>query len=254
MSAADFDIWRSAIDALAKRNGAVELCAAMPDEQGGEPELHRTRLLRVDADGTMLVERPGVAGVSRAMAADQAVLLTAPWQGQRWQGRSTVLGLERVALTGDLVLPALRLSPASGVRSGQRRRFYRVGLTSVDLAGMTLAVEAATPEGGEAPLKATIANLGGGGMGAIVPLDAQTAASLRKGRTFRCQFRLPDANHALELHARLVHVEPLPERRIYLGLAFTFADAAQEKRVQDEIARFVTELDRKQLRRLRGAG
>ena len=242
-------IWRRGLEALAARNGPADLSPAGDGE--GAADYFRSRILGLGADGEILVERPGVAGISTAMAVGKAVHVTLMADGQRWQGTARVRGLEAASLNGAVTVPALRLSPATEIRSGQRRQFYRIALSSLDIEGLTLAAEGSA--GSVKPLAAQVVNLSAGGLGARLPAGVRPGDVPKRGEALRCTIPLLGARGDVAVRARLVHVEPLPERAIYLGLQFEFDDPAAKKRIQDDLARFVTDVERKQLRRTRGA-
>jgi len=106
----------------------------------------------------------------------------------------------------------------------------------------------ALPEVGP-PFDATLANIGGGGIGLIVEPDA--ASSLTSSRLFWLQFALPPEIPApLAATAKLVHTHIDSAQRTYAGLAFDFSrNRTHESFIVNQLTRYVELRQRAQTRR-----
>lgn len=257
------DIWRQAVCDQVTRNGAVEVTSLAKQPNGAVAPMYRCRLLDSDPSGGLIVERPTQAGVSAQLAAGVEVQVVIVHEGQRWEARCRVVDGLEYALNASTSTRALRLTSPAMVASGQRRQFFRVGVGRGE-AGISLFAElppVATGQGDSAltfrpapvELKATLANLSGGGMGVTVPCSPQVTACLKATREFRCELQIPQLPEAVDIPVRLIHLEPLANDHLYLGLSFRFDGPNHERLAQDAILRFSTELQRRQLRRQRGA-
>jgi c-di-GMP-binding flagellar brake protein YcgR len=255
-------LWHPTLVSLARHNGAVDLSTVAEE---GEAVTYRTRLLALEDDGVLLVERPGQPGVSHRLQEGVAVELVAVEQGHRWKGRCEVLGFSDYHLNAATKVRAVRLSGPGEVTSAQRRYFFRVDIAGSQVQPAVLvpmwnigdeessAGAVYEPVVGAEPIHANLLNVSGGGVGVRVNVTPQLVAALKKGEIYRCVLMLPTIARPLELTARLVHLRPRKDRTAYLGLQFVLDGSARQRQVQDQIIRFATDMERQQLRRQRGA-
>ena len=237
--------WREALEALAQRNGSIELSLS-----DGDRPMH-ARLLEVDEDGSLLIERPTTPEGDAVLAKDAWVHVVVNHRGQRWCSRRTVLEEQRFALNDQTTVIGTRLGPAEEIVPSQRRQFFRA---SVDDCQVQVSLTSLAPDQqANSPHGVRLINISGGGVGVGIDASRETMAWLAGSRQYRCRIHLPDTEEPLSLPVRLIHVEPMARRTCYLGLAFEFETSAQRKDVQDQLARFTTTLQRQQLRRRRGA-
>ncbi|MEC9372807.1 MAG: PilZ domain-containing protein, partial [Planctomycetota bacterium] len=106
----------------------------------------------------------------------------------------------------------------------------------------------ALPEVGPS-FQGTLSNVGGGGAGLVIQPD--TASAVDSHRLFWLSISLQGDSVPIGVAARLVHTHRDSEQRLHAGLAFEFPHGSQHKKfVIDRIVRYVTELQREQLKRL----
>ncbi|MFW6060131.1 MAG: flagellar brake protein [Phycisphaeraceae bacterium] len=259
-------LWQDMLADLAARNGSVELtpltgATGDPSAEAGEQAGAivsaaapcRSRLLAVGEDGSLLVELPQTPEKAAALreAAEMEVLLASA--GQRWVGRCRVLRAVRHQLNRRTTVVALRLGKAAQVRSAQRRRFYRVSTAGLAMEPLWLWPRTDANEPRPPAVKARLVNLSGSGMGLRLEHPHTTAGDAWHGQVYHCRLCLPGEDEPVTVDAQVVHVEPADHDTLQLGLAFAFAGDAEQRRVQDQIVRFTTELERQRLRRQRRA-
>lgn len=250
MSSTSSRLSRQALEQIAQRNAAVEISRA------DGTQAHHCRLLSISSDDSLLIERPALADVQTLLAVGTPVRLIVNHQGQRWEDRRVVLGEQRFALNDAIAVNAVRLSRASQVTSGQRRQFFRAG-TGVSEVKVTLLPDTdrshyTADDGGELePLVPTTVNISGGGVGVRLDASREMMQKLFKSRVHRCQIQLSAKSAPIEVRTRLIHVEPMPGGVYYLGLEFQFDTPGEREHIQDQIARFTTDVQRQQIRRQR---
>lgn len=246
----------------------------------------RVRILRLTDEGIFL-EQPMALGETMTLAKGVELVAVMAVGQNRWMFTTRVLGAAEVTIVGRTV-SALRIACPERVERCRRRNFYRVSTTELVLPKVTcwpllnpdsvvLAEKAnemrvlasqnpqeaadfenvdehlTMPEVGPA-FRATLANIGGGGIGLVVePGDAQ---ALTRHRTFWLSIALPpEITVPLAVTAKLVHTHIDSSQKTYCGLAFEFGhNRGHQKFITDQIRRCVTMQQEAQLRRLRKAG
>lgn len=105
-------------------------------------------------------------------------------------------------------------------------------------AGDAIAEQLALPEVGP-PFQATLANIGGGGIGLII--DKDNAGGVGRHRTFWLRVDLsPAIEVPLAVTARMVHTHIDSAQRTYAGMAFEFGhNKPHQKFVVEQLLRFV---------------
>jgi len=103
------------------------------------------------------------------------------------------------------------------------------------------------------PIKAWLLNIGGGGVGVTVEHGHALGPSLRRTTRFLASVKLPGEDQPLHVVAKLVHLQAMHGDTLYLGFEFQFDHTAEQRRVEDQIVRVTTLLQRQQIRRQRGA-
>lgn len=285
--------WRRSLDQIAERGGGLEISFPRPatDEQASADDpitsnlIWRVRILNLTEDEIML-EQPMALG--ERMALERGVELVAVMAvGQnRWMFKTTVLG--HAEPPPGRTSAAFRVAVPETVERCRRRSFYRVSTTqlilpkvvcwpllntdSVVLAEKSNEMrvlasqnpsEPATfedidehltmPEVGP-PFKATLANMGGGGIGIVV--EQGDAQSLTRHRTFWLSIALPpEITVPLAVTAKLVHTHIDSSQKTYCGLAFEFGHNRSHQRfIVEQIRRCVNIQQEAQLSKLRKAG
>lgn len=240
---------------LAQRDGAVEVRAEDAGETVGTT--YKVRLLELLGDGEMLIDMPTQAGAASELYRGAAVSVLVIEGVRRLVGYCRVLGTEQYELAGGQRTRSLRLSRPGAVESAQRRRFFRVNAGG----SVTHPVELALldPGGGPGklpgvkPLHAALLNIGGGGMGVTIDHSRELGATLRRTTRFQATVQLPGPGEPLRVAMRLVHVQPTQGNTLYLGFEFDCVGTAEQRRVEDQVVRVATCLQRQQIRRQRGA-
>lgn len=258
--------WMDALRALAQGKGSIRLLSATTtahpaDEGARDGRSCCARVLAVRSNGSVFVEQPP-GGPMDWLALDQEVEVLIEHHAQRWCGRSTVLGQLSYRLSSDLApRQALRLGPMSQVVSAQRRRFFRVDMAGIDwpLVRIMSRCQGAAPASEDAAdlddclIRAKLLNLSGGGMGLQVEAADRRVVDLLKGQRYRCLLPLPQWGKPLLINARLVRIQRMRGKMVYLGLRFEFDHDAQQRHAEDLLVRVTTELQRQQLRGQRTA-
>jgi len=244
------------VRALAQRDGAVEIRAERTPA-GGVGTTCKTRVLEVIGDGELLVDVPPYPEANQELARGADVSVLAVQGSRRLIGYGKVLGVERYELAGGQRTRALRISRASEVESAQRRRFFRASAGGavahpVELFLLDPAAGDRKPLEPE-PIKAWLLNIGGGGVGLTVEHGNALGPSLRRTTRFLASVKLPGEDQPLHVVAKLVHLQAMHGDTLYLGFEFQFDHAAEQRRVEDQIVRVSTLLQRQQIRRQRGA-
>lgn len=236
--------WRESLRGIAERGGGIEFALVGDEgsEEGAGQLIWRVRVLHL-ADTSMLVEMPTALG-SPIPVADGAPIACVIAVGQnRWMFRS------RAFLAASRSGPALRIDLPENVERCQRRNSLRVSSASIhplrvecwqvrDLSAIA-AAEAANRAldaensgltvGGELlfagagpHFTATLANIGGGGAGLVVPRGETHGFEGTKLYWLRLDLR-PAVPAPVGVAARLVHTHLDSEQNLYAGLAFEFA-------------------------------
>ncbi len=246
----------------------------------------RVRIFDIRA-GEIIVEQPLVMRKHIALEPGVELVGVIAIGPNRWMFRTRNLGSALVPLNGDRDIPAMRLAVPEHVERCQRRNFYRVNTVGLVLppcdchplhdptsvgpaqaANRAAILEAlATPDqpnvvarigpGADRVLlpdvgpsfRATLMNLGGGGVGLLV--EPEHVAELGRHKLFWVRINLgPDLAAPLGVVARLAHTHLDTTKRAYAGMAFDFsADRQHEQFVVNQILRYVANLQREQLRR-----
>lgn len=259
---------------------------ASPVEDATCNLIWRVRILRL-TDEEIILEQPMALGETMTLAKGVELVAVMAVGQNRWMFTTRVLGAAEVTIIGRTI-NALRIACPERVERCRRRNFYRVSTTELVLPKVTCwpllnpdsvvlaekanemrvlasqnPAENATfenidehltmPEVGP-PFRATLANIGGGGIGLVVePGDAQ---ALTRHRTFWLSIALPpEIAVPLAVTAKLVHTHIDSSQKTYCGLAFEFGhNRGHQKFITDQIRRCVTMQQEAQLRRLRKAG
>lgn len=259
---------------------------ASPVEDATCNLIWRVRILRL-TDEEIILEQPMALGETMTLAKGVELVAVMAVGQNRWMFTTRVLGAAEITIIGRTI-NALRIACPERVERCRRRNFYRVSTTELVLPKVTCwpllnpdsvvlaekanemrvlasqnPAENATfenidehltmPEVGP-PFRATLANIGGGGIGLVVePGDAQ---ALTRHRTFWLSIALPpEIAVPLAVTAKLVHTHIDSSQKTYCGLAFEFGhNRGHQKFITDQIRRCVTMQQEAQLRRLRKAG
>lgn len=270
--------WREMLSQIAHRGGSLELSIAQ--EPGGRPApdlVWRVRLLALGAD-EVLVEQPSAAGRVLALAPGTPVTGMIVVGQNRWSFSSRV----RSDVSGEFAGRAgLRIEMPQRVDRCTRRQFERADVAGLrtplvecwplldpssviaaEVANRALVVDAersgevafsiadeasplpealVLPEVGP-KFQARLANIGGGGMGLIVPREHAQPIDRSRLLWLRVDLR-PIVRAPLGITAKIAHTHLDSAQNLYAGLAFEFSfHPAHREFVVAQMERFVKTL------------
>ncbi len=283
--------WRRSLEQIFERGGGLEIsfpraagADVAADDEGTSNLIWRVRILSL-CDDEIVLEQPMALGEIMNLETGVELVVVMAVGQNRWMFTTRVLGSAGFSPVPGRSGSAFRVSVPESVERCRRRSFYRVSTTQLVLPKVTCwpllnpdsvvlaektnemrvlasqnPVEEATyenvdehltmPEVGP-PFKATLANIGGGGIGIVVePGDAQ---ALTRHRVFWLSIALPpEIAVPLAVTAKLVHTHIDSSQKTYCGLAFEFGhNRSHQKFIVDQIRRCVTIQQQAQLRQLR---
>ncbi len=281
--------WRRSLEQLCERNGSLEIAVAQHfDSQvaGVGDSNHlvwRVRLLHLD-DAGILVEQPSTLGQTISLDAGLQLVAVISIGQNRWMFRTTISEKTRFTLNQRMKMIALRLEWPKKVERCQRRSFYRVATTALNLPNVQLFplldpttvwqaeedsrarvamsqdalirgdqfpnAQPVLPEVGP-PIGTKLINIGGGGVGLMAEFEHNSL--LNRHRQYWMQLTLPPVLMTpFGVQARLAHTHLDSAQNIYLGIQFEFNQSAGYRSfIVDQVCRYVTETQREQLRRIR---
>ncbi|MCX5661132.1 MAG: PilZ domain-containing protein [Planctomycetota bacterium] len=148
------------LEALFRRNGAVDVAGLPPAGDPREAPAFRVRLLQYSAEG-LTIERPQQSDASRYIFQGATVEVLAINGNERWLFRTRVLASRPYALNDSTRVVALDLAPPENVRTGQRREFFRVSVAGAGLKPVLLAPMPAQPGNADVAGEGPLGQIGG---------------------------------------------------------------------------------------------
>ena len=282
--------WRRCLQQLHDRNGSMEIALLRDDDDDTEHQhlLWRVRVLGL-SENEIIIEQPSALG--RSIELHDGVELAVMFAiGQnRWMFRATKLGSHAHQLNSSRELAAMRISMPDNVERCQRRHYYRIETTSLNLPqvemwplldpksvvvaeraceiqfnvefGQTHEIPNCDATDGCMPFDeslmpevgpkfiAELTNLGGGGLG--VRVLSKDAASLGRHKVFWLRFKLPpEMTTPICATGKLTHSHMDSMQHTYGGLAFDFSfNPGHQEFVVDQICRYIADQQREQLKR-----
>lgn len=262
--------WRDSLQQIKDRSGGIEFTVARP---GIDPEANsgdlvwRVRVIRFD-DAELVVEAPVAMGNAIHLGEGVEVVGILSVGQNRWMFRSKTLGMTTTPGPRGM-MPALRLQMPEDVERCQRRQFLRVATAEVRLPEVDcfplldpmsaipaeIACRESMHKGGNSTLmpevgpvfKARLLNIGGGGVGLLVPRTETSGVNRSKLIWARFDLR-PEMPAPLGVTARIVHTHLNHEQDVYAGVSFEFAfHAAYRPFVSDMLVNYVQTLQDKQM-------
>lgn len=263
--------WRDSLQQIQDRNGGIEFTIARP---GIDPHstsgdlLWRVRIIQ-QSDAEIVVEAPAAMGSTMHLNPDLEVVCVFSVGQNRWMFRSRTLGMTTTPGPGRQLMPAVRIAMPQDVERCQRRAFMRVATASLTPLSVecfplidpssAVAAERASREailggGGDVKtmpnvgpgFKATLLNIGGGGVGLMVPRDQSRGVDRSKFIFTRLDLR-PDLAAPLCTTGRIVHTHLNHEQDVYLGVSFEFAFHAEHRTfVSETLVKYVERLANQQ--------
>lgn len=282
--------WHRSLEQLCERNGSLEIAVArhyddhMNGTGGGDNNLiWRVRLLSLSDEG-IVIDQPSTLGQTIKLEKGLKLVAMMVIGQNRWMFRTEILAHIKHDLNERQRITALRLKWPQKVERCQRRAFYRVSTIALSLpkvltyplldpatvweaeedsrARMATAHEALIrgekladvrpilPEVGPA-FETTLVNIGGGGVGLLAEPDQN--GLINRHRQYWLQLSLPPTIPVpFGVQARLAHVHVDSTQHVYMGMQFEFLQSPKYKKfLGDQICKYVTEMQREQLRRHR---
>lgn len=270
--------WRRCLRQVLERGGALEIAVAksMPSEGVWDETAQlvwRVRLLNV-TETEIIVEQPSALGQAMQIQPGVSLAVVLAIGQNRWMFATPNLGTVMVPGFDRRPAPALRLAMPESVQRCQRRNYYRVEATSIELPrvdlwplleprsvllaeraceiqweiengrleapadGSGFQTEAVMPEVGP-KFGGTLLNLGGGGMGMRVsPEDSQIVA---RHKLLWMRLGLPQGlSVPICATGKVVHTHMESNQDTYVGIAFDFSfNPSHQKFVVDQICRYI---------------
>lgn len=248
--------WHSFLKHLASRDGSVELSRRCADQDDCvQPTSYRTRLLGLESDGSIIVERPQQAVLDRSFGKRDDVEMLLVCNAQRLIATCTILDVFMHQVNPNLRICCYRLSPARRPQVDQRRAFYRVGLAALDLPLAELWHEKQPVEEDDEPtidlaFKARLVNLSAGGLGVSVRQSRAILNQIKHTRDLTCRANFGDGE-PIVAPVLVRHVSGLGDDGLYLGLQFSLDDAEAQTAFEDRMHQRCMQFQREALRRKR---
>lgn len=263
------DRWRDSLHRIYERGGGLEFAIKHDPEDGIKDLIWRVKLLGLSED-ELVVEQPGAMG--QAFRIDEGVELVGLMSvGQnRWMFSTKVVG-KTINETRNGAFPALRLQMPTRVVRCLRRQNDRTSIANLEMpfvecwklmdpmsavpieVANRVQIDELTKQGGVVnasndpmalpnvgpKFEAQLANLGGGGVGLVVPL--QYRSEIDSGKLFWIRMDLrPTIPAPLVLTAKLAHSHIDSQQNTIAGLAFEFGYNNQHKDfVVKQISRYL---------------
>jgi hypothetical protein len=256
--------WRTCLDQICQRSGAIEIAIARSGGTGDDRHLvWRVRLLEV-GDDAILVEQPAALGQAMPIATGAEIVGIISVGQNRWMFASRNLGTEQVKPAGGRTITCLRLAVPEEVERCQRRSHYRVRTAALNLPDVDVwplldprsvtvaeraselgvggdgatgnASEDLLPEVGPR-FPAVLLNLGGGGVGlGLRPEDCQ---ALLRHKHFWIRISLPEGA-PICASAKVAHTHLEAAQSVYVGMAFDFSfNPSHQAFVVEQICKYL---------------
>ena len=269
--------WRRCLQQLVDHNGSLQIALA-PASPTGSDFVWRAKLIGM-TDTEILVEMPTAAGEPLPLRKGVQLLAIMAIGQNRWMCRTSCIGTAVVRSRGREIT-GLKLAMPTGMERCQRRRDFRISTDalvlpevsvwplldprSVVLAerlcqlrmerNLTGCTEPESIEGSDAipdvgpQLSATLANIGGGGIG--LQITGAESSGIARHRLFWLRFPLPGVDGPpLCVTAKQMHWHLEAGGSTYIGMAFDFSFNPSHRRfVVQQITRAVAIQQREQFR------
>ncbi len=266
------DRWRQSLQKIHERGGGLEFAIKHDKDDGVKDLVWRVRVLGL-SENEIVIEQPGAMGQSfRIGEGVELVGIMAVGQN-RWMFNTRVVG-RTLNETRAGSFPALRIEMPARVERCLRRENDRTSIAHIDLplvecwklldplsavpleVANRVQIEDLVRSGQTAPavndqvalpsvgprFAARLANLGGGGVGLVVPRESRSGIDSGKVFWLRMDLR-PTIPAPMVLTAKLAHSHIDSQQHTYAGMAFEFGINNQHKDfVIRQIARYLDSL------------
>lgn len=264
------DRWRQSLQKIYERGGGLEFAICRHEDQEEVKDLvWRVRVLGL-SDDEILIEQPGAMGQSFAIHEGVSLIGIMAVGQNKWMFKTKVIETTFNQSRGG-TFPALRIQMPEKVVRCLRRQGDRTSIAHLDLPKVDcwklidpmsavpvevanrIQVEELVSNGHTAQatddqmalptvgpkFEACLANIGGGGVGLVVPSESRSA--IESGKVFWLRLDLrPTIPAPIVLTAKLAHTHIDSEQNTYAGMAFDFGINAQHKDfIIKQIARYL---------------
>lgn len=261
--------WPQIVADAERRNGTVELRIIQDD--GGRSATARSRLLRVDANGEWLMEKPFSAH-GPSFGRDMQVVGVVGSGSRRLGFHARVKDVELFQLNTEKRIPVLRLTSPTDIHSAQRRAYFRVSAVGADVPVVklwTLADPASAVDAEQANQRAhdgettdarlpaigdlvtgSIFDISGNGMSLMI--EAKHLPTLNASMHFWAELRLPGDPQPIQCVLKRIRLNQEQHGPVLAAFTFDFSHNRPHQRfVTDLVCRFTTAQQRIQLQRQR---
>jgi c-di-GMP-binding flagellar brake protein YcgR len=223
-------------------------------EEDNEFRRARTRLLKIDGQ-TLHIDLPKCIGKRFTLRSRQIVTVYFRLAQTDYAFKSQVIGpIISTGLNHKKRVEGAVLRMPSSVRQQQRRNDYRVSIALHNIAASFGRLDNAKSD--RAPIGATryegrVVNLSGGGV--AVTVAAVAGLKFRVNDQYRITFDLPGVEQCLVLPVEVRSVRTMHNHQtLLIGFEFRARYQAENRRQIHQICKFITEEQRRQIRRMRG--
>ncbi|MGV6814663.1 MAG: hypothetical protein ACWA5W_06595 [Phycisphaerales bacterium] len=265
------DRWRQSLQNIYQRGGGLEFAVRRDDQDDGIKDLvWRVKVLNLTEE-TITIEQPGAMGQSFSIGEGVELIGIMSVGQNRWMFNTKVLATT-FNQTRSGTFPALKVAMPEKVVRCMRRHADRTSIAHIDLPSVecwklldplsAVPIEVANRVQVEELLKsgqtcdavddqialpqvgpkfiARLANIGGGGVGLIVPKESRQA--IDSGKVFWMRMDLRPAIPApIVLTAKLAHSHIDSAQDTYAGMAFDFGVHHQHKDfIIKQISRYIS--------------
>jgi hypothetical protein len=264
--------WRDVLHQIYERGGGLEFTVDRGEGLSNDAPadiVWRVRILHLD-DHFITVEPPAAVGRSLNFDLGTPIVVVMAVGQNRWMFRSVITASETQHSSRGTLERVLKLEMPTQVERCARRNFYRVSTAQISLPDVTVwpvrgvetaipaevanaaqvrsairgasvapeSFNAILPEVGT-PFTAKLMNVGGGGLGLIVPKE--NASNLDQARLFWLKVDLGcSAGVPLGMIARLAHTHIDSEHNTYAGMAFEFShNQAHREFIVEQFTQYV---------------
>lgn len=241
--------WHATVAELSSQNKPVEVVPMT--ESGEQLPRFRARVLEANAkEGSLIIEKPSNVPQAQGLAKGVAVEVYVITGSARMKAASRVIDLGWFKLNKQTKVMAVRLEPMKHIASAQRRACFRLSTAGM---GMSAKFRHAAWCAAQPPIAAKVLDLSDRGLGLTVGLEIELALKM-KDQVYQVAVPLPGQDESIDLDARLVRVIETEFNTVTLGFQFEFQNIKEQRRVERVVQQFSVAQQRKQLKRLRGAG
>ncbi|MEQ9461413.1 MAG: PilZ domain-containing protein [Phycisphaeraceae bacterium] len=235
MPRTDLEIWIDLLSRLSERNETLWITQVMPEQPPAVAGTDKCRVLAVNEDGSLTVERNLRCG--EPMPAVEATVNVLAFDGTfRWAGTCTVESGSFFRLNEDHAVRAAQLSAPTDLHSAQRRDAFRVQTTGAHVVLHN--------ENNNQPIHASLLDISVSGMSVQLTnndLDPTPDSALN------CRITLPSEKQPLTIQGTVARTGTAEDGATQIGVAFCTKDNLATRRAENAISRFAAWLQRQSI-------